>query len=590
METHVNFMFGYFNKMLYIDLNEEKIEELNINDEVYKKYIGGSGLISYFLSTMPDVKDLLILTVGPLTLDNVPNGGRVVIGFVSPETGLFGETHIGTRFAVELKKCGYDGIIIKGKEKIPSYIYIANDKVNIYDAKKYWGMDILQTISSIRNDLNDKNLKIIAIGPAGERKVKFSVIGNEEGLGGRTGGGAVMGSKNIKAIVIKGNKEIPIAHPNELKELNKKLINKLLKGGEGLRKNGTGGGLANYYSLGNIPIKNFYLGYWNDESINKITGLTLVKNYSGVPFACSLCPIACKKMVTVKGGKYFDSEVKVRGPEYETLTMLGSNLMIDDLEAIIKGNELCDNLGLDTISTGNVIGFIFELAEKGLIDKEIDGIELSWGNAESMLKLIKKIAFREGIGDVLAEGVKAISEKFGGKEFAVQVKGLENPAHDGRAFFAHALSIATMNRGADHLGWAHLPYRGFSIPELNIYSSKNRYEDDENFIKNTIKIQNLMIVYDSLVICKYALMAGLTITDILDLLYHITGLKYMPEDLIRIGNEIWLLQRKINVNLGMKIDDDYLPPRMLHPHSGRQDTKVPPIEKWMPIYYKFRGL
>jgi aldehyde:ferredoxin oxidoreductase len=583
-------MFGYFNKMLYIDLNEEKIEEFNINDEVYKKYIGGSGLISYFLSTMPDVKDLLILTVGPLTLDNVPNGGRVVIGFVSPETGLFGETHIGTRFAVELKKCGYDGIIIKGKEKIPSYIYIANDKVNIYDAKKYWGMDILQTISSIRNDLNDKNLKIIAIGPAGERKVKFSIIGNEDGVGGRTGGGAVMGSKNIKAIVIKGNKEVPIAHPNELKELNKKLINKLLKGGEGLRKNGTGGGLANYYSLGNIPIKNFYLGYWNDESINKITGLTLVKNYSGVPFACSLCPIACKKMVTVKGGKYFDSEVKVRGPEYETLTMLGSNLMIDDLEAIIKGNELCDNLGLDTISTGNVIGFIFELAEKGLIDKEIDGIELSWGNAESMLKLIKKIAFREGIGDVLAEGVKAISEKFGGKEFAVQVKGLENPAHDGRAFFAHALSIATMNRGADHLGWAHLPYRGFSIPELNIYSSKNRYEDDENFIKNTIKIQNLMIVYDSLVICKYAIMAGLTITDILDLLYHITGLKYMPEDLIRIGNEIWLLQRKINVNLGMKIDDDYLPPRMLHPHSGRQDTKVPPIEKWMPIYYKFRGL
>lgn len=588
--------FGYTGKILNVDLSENKLEILEANPEVYDKYMGGAGYAVHVIhqelkkiKSPEDESNIMVFAVGPLTIDGIPNGGRVTVGSISPETGVWGETHIGTRFAIEMKKAGFDAIIVRGKAEKPVYLYLNDGKAEIRDASRYWGKDIHETINSLRSDLNDPTVKALAIGPAGEKKVKISIIANEEGFGGRCGLGAVMGSKNLKAIVAKGTQKIPVAHPEELKEFLKDLVKKLTKGGTGLRNYGSAGGVKAYHALGNLPIRNFLWGKWDDEKVAKISGDTMTEKYLKSPFACTLCPIACKRLVEVKNGKYF-KEFTGLGPEYETVGLLGSNLLVDDLEAIIKANNICDRLGLDTISAGNVIGFLFDAAEKGIIDKNIEGLNLEWGDAETVHKLLEKIAYREGVGDILAEGVRKAAQKLGAPELTVEIKGLEMPAHDGRAYWSHGLSHATMNRGADHLGWPHMPFKGVSVPELGITAFENRYIDGDELIETVIKMQNLMIIYDSLILCKYAFAAGLTVTDIIKLLYFVTGKEYTPEKLMEIGNRIWKTQRKINNELGLTSKDDKLPPRMASPHANRDDTKVPPVEKWLPRYYELRGI
>ncbi|WP_243678839.1 aldehyde ferredoxin oxidoreductase C-terminal domain-containing protein [Vulcanisaeta distributa] len=381
-----------------------------------------------------------------------------------------------------------------------------------------------------------------------------------------------------------------------VRELNVKLGSSAR--GVSLRKFGSAGSVGIYNEIGNIPVRNFAWGRWDDDEVFKITGETMAKTILERPYPCTTCPVACKRFVRVKPGKWFDKEFRGLGPEYETISLFGTNLLISDLEAIARMNEECDRLGLDTISTGNVIGFIFEAAEKGgLISKEIEGgLRLEWGgNADTVIKLIRKIAYREGIGDLLAEGVRRVSEKIGGQDFAVHVKGgLEMPAHDGRAFFAHALSFVTINRGgADHLGWPHMPWRGgIAVPELGINARDDRYNESEEVVDIVIKMQNLMTVYDSLVMCKYAFTAGLTVTDIINLLKYTTGKDYTVDKLMEIGDRIWKIERWINNQLGgITSKDDKLPKRMLTPHANRNDTKVPyVVEKWLPIYYRKRGL
>jgi len=589
-------LYGYSGKILYVDLTKEKIGEENLDYNLLTKIIGGSGLASYIIYRKlseikhpEDPSNILVFATGPLTLEEVPNSGRITVASLSPLTGIWGETHIGTRFAIELKKAGFDAIVVSGKAEKPMFIYINDGNVELKDASKYWGKDIIETIHEIRKDLNDPSLKILTIGPAGERKVKISIIANEEGFGGRCGLGAVMGSKNLKAVVVKGSNKISIAYPSELKEYVKNLVKKLLQGGTNLRKYGSAGGVKGYHLIGNLPIKNFTLGRWDDAKVHNISGESIAQKYLKAPFACTFCPVSCKRLLEVRNGKYY-REFKGIGLEYETVALLGSNLLIDDLEAIIKSNDLCDRLGIDTISVGNLIGALFEAAEKGLISKEIDGLRLEWGNAEAVHELIRKIAYREGIGDILAEGVKKASEKLGFKELAVHVKGLEIPAHDGRAYFSHALSFATMNRGGDHLGWPHMPYRGFAAPEIGISAKQNRYDDSIDMVETVIKMQNLMIVFDSLVLCKYAFTSGLTVTDILNLLKYVTGREFTADDLMSIGDRIWKIQRKINNELGVTRKDDVLPPKLLTRHANRDDTKVPPINEWIPIYYKLRNL
>jgi len=593
-------IFGWVGKILYVDLSAGKTWIEDVSDDVYDKMLGGEGLAAYIIyKRFRDIKgpfdpsNILVFASGPLTSELIPQSGRVSIGFISPLTGVWGSTHVGTRFSYEIKRAGLDAIVVWGRAERPVYIYVNDGFIDIRDAGKYWGLDIIETVNSIRKDLGDNSVRVLAIGPAGERLVKFATIANEEGIGGRAGGGAVMGSKNLKAIVVKGTRPIEFAYPEELRRYVRDLNTKLGSSARGvsLRKFGSAGSVGIYHEIGNIPIRNFLWGRWDDNEVFKITGETMAKTILERPFPCTTCPVACKRFVRVKPGKWFESEFRGLGPEYETISLFGTNLLISDLEAIAKMNELCDRLGLDTISTGNVIGFIFEAAERGLINKEVDGLRLEWGNADTVVRLIQKIAYREGIGDLLAEGVKRVSEKIGGREFAVHVKGLEMPAHDGRAFFAHALSFMTINRGADHLGWPHMPWRGIAVPELGINARDDRYNESEEVVDIVIKMQNLMTVYDSLVMCKYAFTAGLTVTDIINLLKYATGKEYTADKLMEIGDRIWKIERWIDNQLGVTSKDDKLPQRMLTPHANRSDTKVPSIvEKWLPIYYKKRGL
>jgi len=593
-------IFGWVGKILYVDLSAGKTWIEDVSDDVYDKVLGGEGLAAYIIyKRFRDIKgpldpsNILVFASGPLTSELIPQSGRVSIGFISPLTGVWGSTHVGTRFGYEIKRAGFDAIVILGRAEKPVYVYVSDGFVDIRDAGKYWGLDIIETINSIRRDLGDNSVRALAIGPAGERLVKFATIANEEGIGGRAGGGAVMGSKNLKAIVVKGTRPIEFAYSEELRRYVRDLNIRLGSSARGvsLRKFGSAGSVGIYHEIGNIPIRNFLWGRWDDNEVFKITGETMAKTILERPFPCTTCPVACKRFVRVKPGKWFESEFRGLGPEYETISLFGTNLLISDLEAIAKMNELCDRLGLDTISTGNVIGFIFEAAERGLINKEVDGLRLEWGNADTVVRLIQKIAYREGIGDLLAEGVKRVSEKIGGREFAVHVKGLEMPAHDGRAFFAHALSFMTINRGADHLGWPHMPWRGIAVPELGINARDDRYNESEEVVDIVIKMQNLMTVYDSLVMCKYAFTAGLTVTDIINLLKYATGREYTVNKLMEIGDRIWKIERWIDNQLGVTSKDDKLPQRMLTPHANRSDTKVPSIvEKWLPIYYKKRGL
>jgi len=593
-------IFGWVGKILYVDLSAGKTWIEDVSDDVYDKVLGGEGLAAYIIyKRFRDIKgpldpsNTLVFASGPLTSELIPQSGRVSIGFISPLTGVWGSTHVGTRFGYEIKRAGFDAIVIWGRAEKPVYVYVSDGFVDIRDAGKYWGLDIIETINSIRRDLGDNSVRALAIGPAGERLVKFATIANEEGIGGRAGGGAVMGSKNLKAIVVKGTRPIEFAYPEELRRYVRDLNTRLGSSARGvsLRKFGSAGSVGIYHEIGNIPIRNFLWGRWDDNEVFKITGETMAKTILERPFPCTTCPVACKRFVRVKPGRWFESEFRGLGPEYETISLFGTNLLISDLEAIAKMNELCDRLGLDTISTGNVIGFIFEAAERGLINKEVDGLRLEWGNADTVVRLIQKIAYREGIGDLLAEGVKRVSEKIGGREFAVHVKGLEMPAHDGRAFFAHALSFMTINRGADHLGWPHMPWRGIAVPELGINARDDRYNESEEVVDIVIKMQNLMTVYDSLVMCKYAFTAGLTVTDIINLLKYATGREYTVNKLMEIGDRIWKIERWIDNQLGVTSKDDKLPQRMLTPHANRSDTKVPSIvEKWLPIYYRKRGL
>lgn len=276
---------------------------------------------------------------------------------------------MGTRFAYELKRAGLDAVVVRGgRAERPVYIYIEEGQADIRDASRYWGgLDIIETVNALRRDLNDQSIKALAIGPAGgEHLVKFSTIANEEGIGGRAGGGAVMGSKNLKALVVKGTRPIEYAYPEELRryvrELNVKLGSSA-RGGVSLRKFGSAGSVGIYNEMGNIPVRNFaWGGRWDDNEVFKITGETMAKTILERPYPCTTCPVACKRFVRVKPGKWFDKEFKGLGPEYETISLFGTNLLISDLEAIARMNEECDRLGLDTISTGNVIGFIFEAA------------------------------------------------------------------------------------------------------------------------------------------------------------------------------------------------------------------------------------
>ena len=589
---------GYMGKLLYINLSNRSISEKGLDDTVARDYIGGCGLGAKLLADMtgPETDPLgednpLIFAGGPLTGTGLFNSDRFDLVTKSPATGIFAESSAGGYWGGKFKKCGYDALVVTGKASKPVYITITNDKAEIKSAEQLWGKDTIETTNRLIAVEGDK-AKAAVIGVAGERLSTISGIITDGRHGrtlGRCGVGAVMGSKRLKAIVVNGSKTVELADKSRITDINKQMSKLIQNNMQGMKDAGTSGGLDASEELGNLPIRNWYQGSWK-EGAAATTGMTMTRKRLKKPYHCGTCMISCGRVIEVLDGPYKGQEVA--GPEYETMGLLGTNLMNDDLDTIIKANELCNRYGLDTISTGGVIGFAMEAFEKGLITvKETEGLEIIWGNPVVILTLISQIGERKGIGRLLGEGVKRAAEKIGGtaKEFAAEVKGLEPPAHDGRAKFTAAIGMATSNRGACHLsGFAHDFEEGAVLEDLGTPALHDRFVKEEK-AENVFRMQNLMGMLDSVAACKFALFGGLTINPLIEAINAVTGWDMDRTEFFRTGERIFTIKRLYNNFHGISRKDDTLPVRMLRHRRGGGTNQLPPLYAMLDEYYTFRG-
>ena len=593
-------MFGYHGKLLRVDLSSRKIEIEGLDESAIKKYIGGVGLGAKILyeETGPDTQPLspdnmLIAATGPYSATSVPTSGRHHIVARSPLTNFFGESNVGGSWGVHCKKAGLDGVVVKGKADSPVYLWIHNGKAEIRDAGPIWGKDSYESAKWLKNETT-KKASVAVIGQAGERMAGIASIphiGHIVRLAARTGLGAVMGSKNLKAMVVYGDESTSIAKAEELKGSVKNILPQIKKSTEAFGEFGTAGGIDNYEKMGNFPIKNWREGRW--AGAKEISGIKMHDTILLGRKACLNCPIACGRHIKVTEGPY--SPMECEGPEYETIGTLGGLCLIDDLAAISKANQLCNRYGIDTISVGGVIAFAMEAYEKGIITtQDTDGIELLWGNANSMLKMIEKIGKGEGIGKLMAEGSKKMAENLGKNaiEFAVNVKGLEPSAHDPRRFFSQALSYATAARGACHnASWSH-PYElALWMSEIGILEPQDAYQV-EGKAEFTAKLQDLMCVMDTLIICRFSQVGkAVNVTNHVEWLNLITDWGIDVPSYMKIGERIVNLKRMYNVRLGASRKDDFLPPRFMTLNRSGEDltNQLPPIGRLLSDYYACRG-
>lgn len=590
---------GYIGKLLRVNLTNRSyhVQSLESEEETLKKYIGGVGLSAKYLyeETKPETDPLgdenpLIFMTGPFCGTPVPTSGRHSVVAKSPLTNIWGESDCGGHWGVTLKRAGFDGIIIQGSSRDPVYLWIHDDRVEIRDASQLWGADTYDLDERIKEETHEKAV-VASIGQAGEHLVKFAGImtdGKNARAAARTGMGALMGSKKLKAIGVYGSEKVNVVERKALLDSIRGVVPVLKEKTAGLARYGTNGGIERVEKQGDLPIKNWRLGNW--EAVEKISGLNLVENYSTRNFSCSSCPIGCGKGVEIKTGKY--APVDGGAPEYETAAALGSLVLVDDLEAICKGNELCNRYGLDTMSTGGVIAFAFEAFERSLLSpKQCGGLELRWGDPDTMLKLIHMIAKREGVGDILAEGVKRAADRLDPfcHEFAIHVKGLEMAMHDPRAHNGLAVLYSVASIGAHHgQGSTHNFENFFTCPEIGIPEVHDRFlvEGKGEF---TAKTEDLMCLFNSLKLCYFSLL-GVTLTDIHKWLNQVTGWDISLGELIKAGERISNLKRLYNIRLGISRKDDILPPRILtHKTEGGAENNLPPVGTMLSEYYDFRG-
>jgi aldehyde:ferredoxin oxidoreductase len=591
---------GYMGKVLRVDLSTGKVGVEALGDAVAEAFVGGSGLGTKILfeETSPETDPLgpdnpLVFATGPLTGTMLFNTDRFEVVAKSPLTGVFGEASAGGYWAGKFKACGYDALVIRGIADRPVYLYVDNDTVEIRDASHLWGRETFETIELLQKE-HGASAKAAIIGPAGENLVRFANM-ITDGLHGRAVGrcgfGAVMGSKRLKAVVANGSRSVEVANPEGLRALQKRLGPIMRENPQALRDGGTSVGFEYCEEIGNVPIRNWKQGSW-PEAGKKLTGMTLVKTLLTDRYHCGKCVINCGRVVTAQDGPYAGRETA--GAEYETVSLMGSNLMVDDLAAVQKSNELCNRLGLDTISTGNLIGFAMEAWERGLIGPEdTGGLEIEWGSVPAVHTLIEQIARREGVGALLAEGVRRAAQILGrgAERFAVEVKGLEPPAHDPRSKLTIAVGYATSARGACHLSaFSHDFEEGAVIEDLGLPALTDRFAVAGK-AENVAVMQHLMGMFDSLVACKFGLFGGLTVDPLIEAVRCVTGWKeFDRRRFFETGERIFTLKRLYNNRLGLTAEDDRLPERFRHEtKGGGTKDHLPPLEEMLEEYYRFRG-
>jgi len=592
---------GYAKKMLEINLTGGKIQKTPLDESLLRNYLGGGGLAArLFLNRFtPDSDALsaenpLIIMTGPLVGTLLPGTSRFAVCARSPQTGFWGIGTCGGNFGPELKFAGYDGIFIKGKSEKPVYLLIEDDNVEIRDAADLWGKPVYEVTDILKERHGGKRKpKVLVIGPGGENLVRFAAIANDKAhYIGRTGMGAVMGSKMLKAVVVSGTGKVLPALPEEYKALRENLLEKIKENqfGQVLRSMGTAASMDPGMMMGDVPIRNWTKGEF-DGSAN-IGGPTMTEKYLTKVHACYACPIACKRVVRVEGGPFQTEEGP--GPEYETCCTFGSFMENDNLEGIIKANETCNQYGVDTISCGATIAFAMQCFDSGILSTEdTDGIELNWGNIESALKMVEKIARREGIGNILAEGSAKAAQIIGkgSEQYVVAVKGLELPAHDPRGFHGMGLEYAVGYRGACHLQhMSHTIEQGMTDQVDAGFKADYEGPSSDGKAEMVVLSQNVGVPPTSACLCLFVYDC-IAVKDFADMIHVVTGWDYSIDDLIKTGEKIWLLMRGITNLLGSRADDDTLPPNVMKPlEEGMTAGSVPDIEKMLKEFYELRGL
>lgn len=553
-------------KLLVIDLTSKTVESQEIDPEMARAYIGGSGLAARLLydrmklDTDPlSPENPLLFLAGPIVGTSMPSAGRMAVCARSPLTGFWGESNTGGFIGPEMRFAGFDGVLLNGRSDQPCWISVVESEIKFHDAGPIWGQDTYQTQESIREILADPKVRVACIGPAGENLVKMSAIVNDHGrAAGRTGMGAVMGSKNLKAIAFRGTSKVALADPSVYKEIVAEIQGEVKEdiAAQAIKLAGTAGYVDMASMFGDMPAKYYQLGEWEESS--NLSGVMMAEEYLNRGTACYRCPIMCgRETRTVK--YKLDA---VDGPEYETIAAFGSLALVDDIEGVIYAGHLCNVYGLDTISTGATIALVCDLFEKGILTSgHTGGLEIRYGNVEMSHQLIELTAKREGFGDLIAEGSAALAAHFDVPEMAATVRNLEIPMHDARSFSGMAPVYALSPRGACHLqGDMYGVDTGQGPPvEVGVIPGE-RFENSEEKGMITARAQAWRSIYNALTVCHFMNPGA---SRILRALNAATGWDYNLDELMLAGKRIFALKRIINHNLGSTIADDRLPDFML---------------------------
>jgi aldehyde:ferredoxin oxidoreductase len=585
-------MDGYTGKVLVADLSTGQIKSEPLNESYARHYLGGAGLACRYLydlidgSTEPLGPDNpLVFMNGLLTGSGAPAAARWVVAARSPLTGIYGESNCGGFYGAELRFAGYDGLIVKGCAASPVYLYITADRAEIRAADHLWGKDTRSARKILEKECLEKPTRSICIGQAGEQLIPYAaIISHERAAAGRTGMGAVMGSKNLKAIAVHGNLRWPLADAVAFRAVARKSLTGLREAliSQVFRDFGTASNVDSGIAFGSMPNRYYTQGAFPQATA--LSGITMAETILSGSNGCYGCPIRCKRVVHVREGSHALPEGE--GPEYEAVAAWGSMLLIDDLPAVSHLNHLCNLYGLDTISAGVSVSFAYYLYDQGVLSTaDTGGLELRWGDAEPAITLLRQIASRRGFGSVLAEGVRAMGERYGRSGEAAHVRGLEVPMHDPRAFAAMGLIYATSPRGACHnRGDYHTVEIGMGNPDLELVPSDPFGSDKA---KPVVTAQNWRAFTDSLGLCHFAIMP---LQEVLEMTEAAAGFHLDADDVLPAGERIFQLQRLLSCRLGTTAEEDRLPDILMRPlPDGEARGRVPDMKSMLGEYYSLRG-
>ncbi len=589
---------GWTGQLLRVDLTAGRWSVEELNEDWAREYIGGRGLAARYLYEELDPKvdplapeNKLIFATGPLTGTPAPCGARYMVVTKGALTNAITTSNSGGHWGPELKFAGYDLVILEGRSPKPCYLFIYDDQVEIRDASAWWGKGVFETEDGLREECGIPGLKIASIGPAGENLVKFACIMNDKHrAAGRSGVGTVMGSKNLKAIAVRGTGGVKVADPAGFMKAVWGMRAKMKDnpGRKAFADYGTASTIDMTQAFGGLPTRNFSAGQF--EEFENINGATIKDTRLVANKACFACTIACGRVCTLGEGsdKYMVNmhhrnwHVAGEGPEYEAAWALGADTGVGNLDAVLMANWLCNDLGMDPISMGSTLASAMELYERGIVTDKMVEMPLKFGSGEALVRMVEATAYREGFGNELAEGARRMGEKFKHPEVFMGSKGQEFPAYDPRGFQGMGVAYATCNRGACHLRAWSPAVESTGVMDPHTTEGKSEWVIEE---------QNKSTSHDATGLCLFVGFAGGALETFVPITAAATGVPYTLDEFVKIGERTWNLERLFNLKAGLTKADDTLPKRLLsEPHkAGPSAGVVVHLDQMLPVYYATRG-